>query len=219
MTVAFVSCAPFRAIDGHSRVGLSRTPSRRFEPEKPFKKLRRTAVCCVEPEKSTAPKAEVLNDAPISRKPWHFIPFLGPKGKSRDAGAQRAARGLWRVGWLTWWVQLVLTTISAVILLFAFAFPGVSVQSSASKLGLVLTGLSVVLAIISLFWTYSYTRFSMRLSSGDAETSRTTLKRLATFLRVGSGFTFLGVFLALLGLQATVGTLLARLFTAGATRE
>lgn len=128
----------------------------------------------------------------------------------------RAARGLWHAGWLTWWVQLVLTTISAVILCFAFAFPGVSVQSSASALGLILTGLSVAVALVSLFWTYSYTRFSVRLTGADGPKSRMTLSRLGRFLRVGGGLALAGVLLALLGLQATVGTLLARVFSAGA---
>lgn len=134
-------------------------------------------------------------------------------GQVEPIGA-RASRAIWRVGWLSWWVQLVLTSVSVVILLFAFAFPGVSVTGAASAPGLVLSAMGALLALLSLIWTYTYTRISLRLCV--APDSLPLLRNLSGSLRIGSWLGFVGVAISLLAFQATVGTLLARLFTAGA---
>ncbi len=120
----------------------------------------------------------------------------------------RAARGVWRVGWIAWWVQLVLTTVSVVILLFAFAFPGVTVKSTASAPGLILAALASAASLVSWIWTYVYTRVALRVSK--------PLSRLARPLHVGVFLALTGTALAAFALQATVGTLLARVFTAAA---
>lgn len=131
---------------------------------------------------------------------------------------ERAARALWRVGWATWWLQLILTVVSGVILLFSFAFPGVNVKSSASAIGFIVTGVGVVIAFLSLFSTYSYTRLSLWLSgngSGANRTVESAQTRISRRLRAGLLISLLGMVVSLTGLQAIVGTLLARLLSAG----
>lgn len=128
----------------------------------------------------------------------------------------KAAMALWRVGWVTWWLQLILTVIAGVILLFSFAFPGVNVRTSASAFGFILSGVGVFLAFVSLFWTYSYTRLSvwLREKAPDSSLEAATAK-VMTRLRLGMLCAIIGLIASLLGLQAIVGTLLARLFTSG----
>lgn len=126
-----------------------------------------------------------------------------------------AAKALWRLGWITWWVQLILTVISAVILLFAFAFPGVNVRSSASAVGFILSGAGIVVAFFSLFWTYSYTRLSLWLKGDANRMVERAQQRIVGKLRVGLVLALLGLVISLTGLQAIVGTLLARLLSAG----
>jgi hypothetical protein len=128
---------------------------------------------------------------------------------------QRASRALWRVGWWTWWVQLVLTTISGVIVLFAFAFPGVNIRSTASATGFVCAGVGVALATVSLFWTYGYTRLAIRLRRAQPKWIARAPERVAGYLRVALAIALAGMLVSLVGLQAIVGTLLARLFGAG----
>ena len=124
----------------------------------------------------------------------------------------QASKALWNIGWGTWWVQLALTSVSAVIILFAFAFPGVRISTSSSSVGLILTGTAVLITMVSLFWTYSYTRLALKLSSSSVS-PRITLNRAKVFLKIGIMVAISGIFASLLGLQATAGTLLARLLT------
>lgn len=134
---------------------------------------------------------------------------------AQDMDYDRAAKALWRVGWATWWLQLILTIISGVILLFSFAFPGVNVKSSASAVGFVISGVGVVLAFLSLFSTYSYTRLSLWLSESTNRTAEAARTRISRRLRVGLVLSLVGMGVSLTGLQAIVGTLLARLLGAG----
>lgn len=135
-----------------------------------------------------------------------------PNGSLDYASASKA---LWRLGWATWWVQLILTVISAVILLFSFAFPGVNIRTSASAAGFILSGAGVFVAFVSLFWTYSYTRLSLWLEGSPDRTIEKARGRIIGKLRVGLLLAIVGLLVSLTGLQAIVGTLLARLLSAG----
>lgn len=131
---------------------------------------------------------------------------------------KKAARALWRIGWVTWWMQLILTVVSGVILVFSFAFPGVNIKSSASALGFIVTGIGVFLAFVSLFWTYSYTRLSLWLSgdrTGEKRTKKAAQNRISRKLKIGLMIAVVGMIVSLTGLQAIVGTLLARLLSSG----
>lgn len=126
----------------------------------------------------------------------------------------RASRALWSAGWLTWWIQLILSVIATTIFIFAFAFPGVSISSSANSLGLVLSAAGVVVSLVSVIWTYGYTRLSLwlRLNPSASEKGASKVKgRLRAGIRIG----LLGIIVSIIGLQAVAGTLLARLFTSG----
>lgn len=128
--------------------------------------------------------------------------------------AVRAARAVWRVGWLAWWGQLVLTVISIIILAFTYVFPGASVGSSASAPGIALSFVCAAFAALSWAWTYVYTRASLRLAGASSDPA--PLKRLGGALRGGVVLGIIGCAVGLVALQATVGALLARTFTAGA---
>lgn len=128
---------------------------------------------------------------------------------------QRASRALWRAGWWAWWTQLVLTTIAGVIVLFVFAFPGVNIRTTASSLGVLLCGSSVVIALTSLLWTYGYTRLAIRVRRSQPKFLANAPARVRGYIRVGVVLSIFGLFVGLVGLQAIVGTLLARLLGSG----
>ncbi|KAI0562983.1 hypothetical protein FGB62_48g072 [Gracilaria domingensis] len=136
-----------------------------------------------------------------------------PEREAIPNGIQSASRALWRIGWFTWWLQLILTVIAAVILLFAFLFPGINVRSAASAAGFAVSGVGIVFAFLSLFWTYGYTRLALWL--GEKHDQEKAKLRINRRLRFGMLFSITGMVILLLGLQAIVGTLLARLLGTG----
>lgn len=139
--------------------------------------------------------------------------YLQPQVETVDYG--KAARALWRLGWATWWIQLILTIIAAVILVFSFAFPGVNVKLSASSVGFGLSSVGILIAFFSLFWTYSYTRLSLWLRDESKRSVERARARITGKLQVGLVLSLLGLIVSLVGTQAIVGTLLSRLLSAG----
>jgi len=150
----------------------------------------------------------------------------------------RAANAMRRVGWFSFWSQLTLSVVSAGILLFSAAFtsqarpgaqragarprrrrarPRVSAQNGPG-VALYLTLFGVVAGLVSTFWTFGYTRLARRLRGYSLGGARGALRRvrkrdvLATLER-GCWINVLGMAATLLGLQATVGLLVAKTLT------
>lgn len=125
-----------------------------------------------------------------------------------------AAAACRRFGWLSFWTQLVLSVVSAIILLFSVAFTSLNGPS----ISLWLTLFGVVAGFLSTFWSFGYTRLSRRLyrylSTGPDDNSKRVKKAdvLNTLMR-GSWINVLGLGSTLLGLQATVGLLVAKTLT------
>jgi hypothetical protein len=156
-----------------------------------------------------------LADAERSLEPYGGVGNDDAAENTAPLDVVRASRALWKVGWFTWWIQLVLTAIAAVIVLFAFAFPGVNIRSTSSAPGFVCAGIGVMLAVVSLFWTYGYTRLAIKLRRGQPNFVAKSPSRLQGYMRVSLVLSLAGMVVCLVGLQAIVGTLLARLFGSG----
>ncbi|KAL3144496.1 hypothetical protein ABBQ32_004235 [Trebouxia sp. C0010 RCD-2024] len=125
-----------------------------------------------------------------------------------------AAAACRRFGWLSFWTQLVLSVVSAIILLFSVAFTSMNGPS----ISLWLTLFGVVAGFLSTFWSFGYTRLSRRLyrylSTGpDDESKRVKKTDVLNTLMRGSWINVLGLGSTLLGLQATVGLLVAKTLT------
>ncbi|PXF49264.1 Protein TIC 21, chloroplastic [Gracilariopsis chorda] len=160
---------------------------------------------------SGTPKSSVSDVPPVTALSAAVPAVATPTEKEEvPEGLRKASRALWRIGWFTWWAQLILTVIAAVILLFAFVFPGINVRSAASAVGLGVSGVGVIIAFLSLFWTYGYTRLAIWLRVNQhPEKAKVRINRK---LRFGLLFSVVGMVVLLVGLQAVVGTLLARVF-------
>ena len=129
----------------------------------------------------------------------------------------RAADSCRKVGWGSFWTQLALSIASAGILLFSVAFTaqnGPAVSLSATLFG-------VVASFLSTFWTYGYTRLARRLRALAAAAARggplpADMVRkgdVVATLRAGCYVNLAGLAATLLGLQATVGLLVAKTLT------
>ena len=68
----------------------------------------------------------------------------------------RRALALWRVGWLSWWCQVILTTISAVVLAFAkVSAPSTATQPEAALAsGFLFASAGAMFSLMSSFWTW-----------------------------------------------------------------
>lgn len=136
-----------------------------------------------------------------------------------DAARQNlitAANACRRYGWLAFWVQLVLTSVAAVIILFSMAF---TIQTG-PQVSMYLTLFGIALGFISTFWSYGYTRLSRKLrafvdaasaSTGNAPKIRRS--DVINMLEKGAIINAIGAGASMLGLQATIGLLVAKTLT------
>ena len=128
----------------------------------------------------------------------------------------RAADACRKVGWASFWTQLALSLVSAGILLFSVAFTAGNGPGGA----LYLTLFGVVASFLSTFWAYGYTRMARKLRATAAAAARGSggpvLVRkddVLASLERGTALNIAGLASTLLGLQATVGLLVAKTLT------
>ena len=129
----------------------------------------------------------------------------------------RAADSCRKVGWGSFWTQLALSIASAGILLFSVAFTA----QNGPAVSLYATLFGVVASFLSTFWTYGYTRLARRLRALAAAAARggplpADMVRkgdVVATLRAGCYVNLAGLAATLLGLQATVGLLVAKTLT------
>ena len=120
-------------------------------------------------------------------------------------------------GWVSFWFQLVLTVIAGVVILFSMAFT--SQQGTQTSLYLTLFG--VVTGFLSTFWSFGYVRLSRKLrffldTNGSSEAPRVRRMDVINMLEKGAIINVLGAAASLIGLQATIGLLVAKTLTTAA---
>jgi hypothetical protein len=131
-----------------------------------------------------------------------------------------------RASWLSWWVQLILTTISAVTLLFTRNVTDMQVGGGAGSSSMMmlrpilpnyaLVGSGIVLSFGSIFWTWATRRLSRRLLRKP-----TTRIQAANMLRkditVGTVLNLLGIAVLVVGMQQVIGGLAIKVLTTATT--
>lgn len=117
------------------------------------------------------------------------------------------------VGWISFWIQLVLGVVSTLILLSASFSRGVSTQQAQSSAG---TGVGIVFAVsgvvtlgLSVYLAFRYTRIGRRLQSSNPS-NRPRKADTIQILRLGLIVNLVGMLLTILGAQAIAGTLILR---------
>lgn len=142
--------------------------------------------------------------------------FTGSEDSARQAVAKRlesTARYLRRLGTLGFWGQLVCSVVSAVILAFSVAISG----SPTSQATFYATAGGIVAAFLSVFWSFGYIRLAEQLRSTVNDLSKAPARAdVVKNLQRGVIINLLGMGLTLLGMQATVGTLVAKSLTSTA---
>jgi hypothetical protein len=120
-------------------------------------------------------------------------------------------------GWASFWVQLVLTVISSIILLFAGALSrsgGANQNSPTTGVGVFVTILGILVLLFNLYWAlFKYIPTGRKLEGSPL--NRPKRPETIQVLRTGLWVSLVGMLLSLLGAQATVGLLAAKAFNQG----
>jgi hypothetical protein len=113
-------------------------------------------------------------------------------------------------GWITLWVQLGLTIVSGLALLFAATGRDFSQQPNAG-LGIgIFWGLAGILALLfSVYWNYKYTRFGKQLLNPNPALHPSKADTVRA-IRLGIVAGLVGILISILGAGATVGVLVAK---------
>uniref|UniRef100_A0A1D1XVC2 Protein TIC 21, chloroplastic n=1 Tax=Anthurium amnicola TaxID=1678845 RepID=A0A1D1XVC2_9ARAE len=126
---------------------------------------------------------------------------------------EKTSRYFKRLGSLGFWGQLVCTVVAAVILSFSAVVTG-KVTSPATFYA---TSAGITAAFVSVFWSFGYIRLSERLRKTAGEPSKAPPRaEVVKSLRNGIVVNLLGMGAAVLGMQATVGLLVAKALTTSA---
>ncbi|XP_020237273.1 protein TIC 21, chloroplastic [Cajanus cajan] len=126
---------------------------------------------------------------------------------------EKTARHFKRLGSLGFWGQLVCTVVAAVILSFSVVITG-KVTSPATFYA---TAGGIVAAFISVFWSFGYIRLSEKLQrTANDPTKAPPRADVVKGLKNGIIMNLLGMGAAILGMQATVGLLVAKALTSSA---
>ncbi|XP_076886031.1 protein TIC 21, chloroplastic-like [Bidens hawaiensis] len=126
---------------------------------------------------------------------------------------ENTSRYFKRLGSLGFWGQLVSTVVAAVILSFSVVITG-KITSPATFYA---TSAGIVAAFLSVFWSFGYIRLSDRLRKTANDPSKAPPRAdVVKSLKNGIALNLLGMGAAILGMQATVGLLVAKALTTSA---
>jgi hypothetical protein len=130
-----------------------------------------------------------------------------------DPLVKETSRLLKRVFFFSWWAQVILTTISTVILLFARNVVGPVAGRGAAPPPFFLSGTGVLVSVASIIWTWGNgARLSRRLvRRPTGKFQAANLLRRA--VRVGVSLNLVGLFVNLVAAEQIVGNLAIKVLT------
>eukprot|EP01023_Acetabularia_acetabulum_P069192 TRINITY_DN9966_c0_g1_i1.p1 TRINITY_DN9966_c0_g1~~TRINITY_DN9966_c0_g1_i1.p1 ORF type:complete len:303 (-),score=17.59 TRINITY_DN9966_c0_g1_i1:1101-1874(-) len=125
-----------------------------------------------------------------------------------------AAKSMRNLGWVSFWCQLALSLVSAVILLFSVGFT----TAKGPQAALYCAVFGVAAGFLSTFWSFGYTRLSRRMfgyanAKQGQEVKKIKKTDVQKSIKQGSVINMFGMGSTLLGVQAVVGTLVAKTLT------
>lgn len=137
-----------------------------------------------------------------------------PDSKSTST-LQEIAQAFRLTGWISFWAQLVLGVVAAVILGFASLSRDViatNQRSIGTGLGIFFAVVAVIALGASIFWAFRYTRISRQLQFSNPN-NRPRKADTIQLLRLGLSINLVGLLISLVGAQAIVGALVAKSLT------
>jgi hypothetical protein len=150
-----------------------------------------------------------------------LLPIDQKQQQSQQAASpllQDTSRMLRRVSFFSWWSQVILTSVSAVILAFARNAGRLTNASTANALptgssGFFLSGVGLVVSGVSILWTWGNgARLSRRLTRRPVSPVAAA-HMLRRAVRVGVTLNLVGLLVHLLAAEQIVGTLAVKVLT------
>ncbi|XP_051137789.1 protein TIC 21, chloroplastic [Andrographis paniculata] len=127
---------------------------------------------------------------------------------------ENTSRNFKRLGSFGFWGQLVCTVVAAVILSFSIIITG-KITSPATFYA---TAGGIAAAFVSVFWSFGHIRLADKLRRTASDPSKAPPRaEVVKSLKNGIVVNLLGMGSAILGMQATVGLLVAKALTTSAT--
>ena len=121
------------------------------------------------------------------------------------------ARQFSRLGWIGFWIQVVLIAVPILLLIYVMFFSGPdSAQSKGIDLSNYLSYGGLLVMLFTTLWFYRYTRLASRITDPDLRPSLSSVTRT---LWVGLWASFLGIVFSMLLLLSAVARLLFVLMT------
>ena len=143
----------------------------------------------------------------------------GPVFQQPPPLIQETSRILRRVSFFSWWSQVILTTVSGVILTFARRITIAGTRDAAvltAGPSFFLSGLGLMVSAVSILWTWGNgSRLSQRLVRRPVSRIQTA-HMLRRAVRVGVTLNMVGLLVHLLAAEELVGSLAIRVMTANA---
>lgn len=137
-----------------------------------------------------------------------------------DPVVKETAVLLRRLSWLTWWSQLILTTVSSVTLLFArnvIGSQGTSIAAAPSLPNFVLAGTSIALSFASIFWTWASRRLARRLLRKPTKPLQAA-SMLRKSIKAGVTLNLFGMLTSLISAEQIVGALAIKVLSSAPAR-
>lgn len=131
---------------------------------------------------------------------------------SSSSTVQAIAKNFRLTGWISFWVQLVLGVVSAIIVLLFAIFsqrPNSANNNPGTGFGVFLAVCGILILGGGIYLAYRYTIIGQQLQSPNPK-NRPRKSETLEVLRLGLWINLMGMLVTLLGSQAIVGTLVAR---------
>ncbi|XP_018851260.1 protein TIC 21, chloroplastic-like [Juglans regia] len=191
----------------HPLVNSHSASSKTFQPPFSFPSPSYSAPNRIRPKLSFNVRASESSSPPFSS------PNVEAEKEKLAQVAKRlgnTSRQFKRFGSIGFWAQLVCTVVAAVILSFSVVVTG-KITSPATFYA---TAAGIAAAFISVFWSFGYVRLSDNLRRTANEPSKAPPRAdVIKSLKNGIVVNLLGLGAAILGMQATVGLLVAKALT------
>lgn len=150
-------------------------------------------------------------EAAVPEEPVEKEERFPPKASKQ---LSRATDALRRFGWLGFWAQFALSLTSSVVLLFSVAFTA----EAGPQVSLFLTTFSTIASFIATFKFFIFVRTSRKMKNyleapPGVEVKKVTKEQVVNSLFQSALISVVGLGAAVVGLQASVGLLLAKTLT------
>lgn len=130
-----------------------------------------------------------------------------------SANVQQIAKTFRITGWISFWIQLILTVISSITLLFASS-QSRNATTPGTGIGVAVTLIGIGVLGFNMYWSvFRYVAIGKKLAGNPA--ARPKKSDTIQAIRLGLIASLVGILLSLLGAQATVGLLAAKAFSQG----